>query len=82
MKFIFALFLTCNLCAQIGRGEWSLHFPNKSGIDLVVGNNVVYTTFESGVLEFDIALVEQMKSFSGQLCQVAFFVTKIVVFIV
>ncbi len=55
MKFIFALFLTGNLCAQIGTGEWRLHVPNKSGIDVVVGNNVVYTAFESGVMEFDIA---------------------------
>ena len=82
MKFIFALFLTGNLCAQIGTGEWRLHVPNKSGIDVVVGNNVVYTAFESGVMEFDIALVEQMKSFSGQLRHGAFFVTKIVVFII
>ncbi len=55
MKFLFALFLTFNLGAQIGTGEWRLHVPNKSGIDVVVGENVVYTAFGSGLMEYDIA---------------------------
>lgn len=58
MKFLFALFLTFNLSAQIGTGEWRLHVPNKSGIDVVVGNNIVYTAFESGLMEYDIASSE------------------------
>ena len=55
MKFLFALLLTFNLGAQIGTGEWRLHVPNKSGIDVVVGENVVYTAFGSGLMEYDIA---------------------------
>ena len=47
-----------NLSAQIGTGEWRLHVPNKSGIDVVAGENVVYTAFENGLMEYDIATSE------------------------
>ena len=58
MKFLFALFISLNLSAQIGTGEWRLHVPNISGIDVVVGENVVYTAFENGLMEYDIATSE------------------------
>ncbi len=58
MKFLFALFLSLNLSAQIGTGEWRMHVPNQTGIDVVVGENVAYTAFENGLMEYDIASSE------------------------
>ena len=56
MRILFALFLTINVFvnAQIGTGQWRLHVPNNNAIDVVVGNNIVYTALEEGLLEYDI----------------------------
>jgi len=59
MKLIFALFLSLNLCAQIGTGEWRMHVPNVKPIDVVVGNNIVYTAYDGGLLEYDITSSEK-----------------------
>ena len=56
MKLLFALFLTVNVTAQIGTGQWRLHVPNKNALDVVAGNNVVYAAFEDGLVEYDIAM--------------------------
>ena len=58
MKFLFALFISLNLSAQIGVGDWRLHVSNNSAIDVVEGNNVVYTAFKNGLLEYDVASAE------------------------
>jgi ligand-binding sensor domain-containing protein len=58
MKLLFALFISLNLSAQIGVGDWRLHVSNNSAIDVVEGNNVVYTAFKNGLLEYDVASAE------------------------
>lgn len=58
MRIIFALFLTWNVTAQVGTGQWRLHVPSKTALDVVAENNVVYTAFESGLMEYDIASSE------------------------
>ena len=58
MRILFAILLTFNLSAQIGTGQWRLHVPNKIAIDVVVGNNSVYTAFGEGLMEYDISTSE------------------------
>jgi len=58
MRILFALFLTFDLFAQIGTGQWRLHVPNKNALDVVVGNNSVYTAFGEGLMEYDISTSE------------------------
>lgn len=48
------LFLTSSVFGQIGTGQWRLHVPNNKAIDIVAKNNVLYTAFESGLMEYDI----------------------------
>lgn len=55
MRFLFALFLTTNALSQIGTGQWRLHVPNRMALDVVAGDNIVYTAFEKGLMEYDIA---------------------------
>ena len=54
MRILFALFICSNLFGQIGTGQWRLHVPNKNSLDVVVANNIVYSAFKDGVLEYDI----------------------------
>ena len=59
MKFLFALLISINLFGQIGTGQWRLHVPNKNSFDVVVTNNIVYSAFKDGILEYDIANSEK-----------------------
>jgi len=54
MRILFALFICSNLFGQIGTGQWRLHVPNKNSLDVVVANNIVYSAFKDGILEYDI----------------------------
>ena len=54
MRILFALFICSNLFGQIGTGQWRLHVPNKNALDVVVANNIVYSAFKDGILEYDI----------------------------
>lgn len=54
MRILFALLICSNLFGQIGTGQWRLHVPNKNALDVVVANNIVYSAFKDGVLEYDI----------------------------
>ncbi len=58
MRFLFVLLLTSNVCAQIGTGQWRLHVPNRNALDVDAGNNMVYTAFEDGLMEYDISANE------------------------
>ncbi len=58
MRILFALLLTFDLFAQIGTGQWRLHVPNNNAVDVVVGNNNVYTAFGDGLMEYDISTNE------------------------
>lgn len=40
--------------SQIGMGEWRLHVPASKAIDVVAGNNRIFSAFESGIFEYDI----------------------------
>jgi len=55
MRLFFVLFLSFNLSAQIGTEQWRLHVTNKKALDVVAGNGLVYTAFQNGLLEYDIA---------------------------
>lgn len=52
LLLLFLLFAV-NITAQIGTGQWRLHVPNKSAIDVVAFDNLVYAAFENGLLEYD-----------------------------
>ena len=54
MRILFALFICSNLFGQIGTGQWRLHVPNRKSLDVVVANNIVYSAFKDGILEYDI----------------------------
>lgn len=54
MRFLLALLITSNLSAQIGTGQWRLHVSNKTALDVVAGDNIVYTAFQKGLMEYDI----------------------------
>lgn len=56
MRFIlaFCCFWYLTLQAQIGTGEWRLHVPARKAIDVAAGNGIVYTAFESGILEYNV----------------------------
>ncbi len=54
MRILFALLICSNLFGQIGTGQWRLHVPNKNALDVVVANNIVYSAFKDGILEYDI----------------------------
>ena len=54
MRILFALLISSTLYGQIGTGQWRLHVPNKNSLDVVVANNIVYSAFKDGVLEYDI----------------------------
>lgn len=53
MRFLFFIFLSFNAVAQIGTGQWRLHVEAKRAIDVVAGNNTVFTAFQNGLLEYD-----------------------------
>jgi hypothetical protein len=53
--FIVSMLLTSNLVAQLGMGQWRLHVANRKAVDVVAGNNLVFTAFQDGLLEYDIA---------------------------
>jgi hypothetical protein len=48
-----ALFLH-NVAAQIGTGQWRMHVPNRSAIDVIVRGDQVFSAFGNGLLEVDI----------------------------
>lgn len=54
--YVFLLLSLTNLKvnAQIGTGQWRLHVPNKTCIDVVATDQSVYAAFENGLLEYDI----------------------------
>ncbi len=39
--------------AQIGTGQWRLHVPSRSAIDVIHNNEKVYAVFSDGLLEYD-----------------------------
>lgn len=39
---------------QIGTGQWRLHVPNRQALDLVADENVIFTAFATGLMEYDI----------------------------
>jgi hypothetical protein len=55
---LFFLALSANFSAQIGMGQWRLHVPNRTAVDVVAQNQTVYAAFENGLLEYDIAASE------------------------
>ncbi len=59
MKILFALLISFQIFGQVGTGQWRLHVPNKNSIDVVVANNIVYSAFKDGILEYDISSSEK-----------------------
>jgi hypothetical protein len=53
-SLFFFLFLTVSVNAQIGMGQWRMHVPNRTALDLVVQGNTVFAAYENGLLEYDI----------------------------
>ena len=53
MRLVLFLFLSFNSFGQIGTGQWRLHVPARKAIDVVAGNNMIYTAFENGLMEYD-----------------------------
>jgi hypothetical protein len=53
MRLVFFLFLSFSSFGQIGTGQWRLHVPARKAIDVVAGNNMIYTAFENGLMEYD-----------------------------
>lgn len=51
--FCFFLFLNFTLFAQVGTGAWRFHVPNKKAIDVIIQENLVFSAFENGLLEYD-----------------------------
>ncbi len=47
------------MLGQIGMGQWRLHVPNRTAMDVVANGNIVYAAFENGLLEFDNSAGEQ-----------------------
>lgn len=56
--FFFFLFISIGATAQIGMGQWRMHVPNRTAVDVVVQGNIVYAAYENGLLEYDIAANE------------------------
>lgn len=54
MRLLLLLVLSYNVAGQIGTGQWRLHVPAQKAIDVVSLDNVIYTAFENGLLEYDI----------------------------
>lgn len=55
-RFLFIpiiLFSTSIGFAQIGTGQWQMHIPARKAIDLAVGDNIILTALESGLVEYD-----------------------------
>ena len=52
--FLLLGILNLNVNAQIGTGQWRLHVPNKTCIDVVANDHGVFAAFENGLLEYDI----------------------------
>lgn len=46
--------LAFNSSAQVGMGQWRLHIPAK-GVDVVATDETVFTAYEQGISEYDIA---------------------------
>lgn len=44
--------------SQIGMGQWRLHVPNKKALDIVSDGDVLFTAFETGLMEYDISAKE------------------------
>ena len=44
--------------SQIGMGQWRLHVPNKKALDIVSDGEVLFTAFETGLMEYDISAKE------------------------
>ncbi len=57
MRLILAFCCLLPLFAQpqIGTGQWRLHVPARKAVDVAAGNGIIYTAFESGVLEYQVA---------------------------
>jgi hypothetical protein len=55
MKVVLVLFLFISFLnsAQIGTGQWRQHVVNKKAVDVAVHNNMIYTAFGNGLLEYD-----------------------------
>ena len=52
LTFVFLLFSRL-LVAQVGTGEWRLHVPNRTCVDVAVGNGMIYSAYEMGLVEYD-----------------------------
>jgi hypothetical protein len=56
MRFLTFIFILFSFIAfnQVGTGQWRLHVPAKKAIDVTAGNNIIYTAFENGLLEYSL----------------------------
>jgi hypothetical protein len=50
---VLIVFFSSKLVGQIATGDWRMHVAPK-GIDVAVGEGVVYAAYETGLLEYDI----------------------------
>lgn len=57
LTLIFFLFSRI-LFAQVGTGEWRLHVPNRTCVDVAFGNGMIYSAYEMGLVEYDPAAEE------------------------
>ncbi|MES2798557.1 MAG: hypothetical protein V4638_00955 [Bacteroidota bacterium] len=55
MLRLFLFFQLCSLSvfSQIGTGQWRMHVPNRNAIDIAANGPIIYTAFESGLLEYN-----------------------------
>ncbi|MGJ8661468.1 MAG: two-component regulator propeller domain-containing protein, partial [Bacteroidota bacterium] len=51
--FIAVLAINFSMLSQSAMGEWTLHVPAKKALAVVSHENLVYTAFLSGILEYD-----------------------------
>lgn len=54
MRLLLLIVLSYNVAGQIGTGQWRLHVPAQKAIDVVPLDDVIYSAFENGLLEYDI----------------------------
>lgn len=56
MRLLFGfLLINFALSAQIGTGQWRLHVPSSNAIDVVSTSSKIFSAFENGLSEYDIA---------------------------
>jgi hypothetical protein len=50
MSFLLPVYIT----SQIGMGQWRMHVPNRSAIDVVARGDQIFAAYQNGMLEVDI----------------------------